>query len=126
MVAKNGEMKLCDFGLSKSVAAARRPNLTTMVVTRWYRAPELFLGDRKYSDKIDIWSVGCIFAEILTEGNVPFRGASDEETFKLIAQRCPFPTRNEWPELEHMPNFNAYHRSMYPKRPQSVIGTLEK
>ena len=77
LIASNGELKLCDFGLAKYVDAARRANMTTMVVTRWYRAPELFLGDRNYSEKVDIWSVGCIFAELLTEGNIPFKGATD-------------------------------------------------
>ena len=87
-----------------------------MVVTRWYRAPELFLGDRHYTDRIDIWSVGCILAELLTEGKAPFRGGNDDETFKLIAQRCAFPTKQEWPELEKLPNYKAYLRSMYPNR----------
>lgn len=85
MTASTGVIKLCDFGLAKHIDPARTRHLTTSVVTRWYRAPELFLGDRSYTDKIDIWSVGCIFAELLTEGKPPFRGASDEETFKLIA-----------------------------------------
>lgn len=39
--------------------------MTSQVVTRWYRAPELLLGAREYGDRVDIWSVGCIFAEVM-------------------------------------------------------------
>ena len=93
--------------------------MTTNVVTRWYRAPELFLGDRHYTNKIDIWSVGCIFAELLTEGKPPFRGSSEDETFKLIAQRCQFPEKEDWVGLDKMPNYKALFRSMYPNRQAS-------
>jgi len=85
LVSQQGLVKLCDFGLAKQIDTAKQRHLTTTVVTRWYRAPELFLGDRSYTDKIDVWSVGCIFAELLTESKSPFRGGSDDETFKLIA-----------------------------------------
>ncbi len=85
LVSDEGVVKLADFGLAKHVDSAAQRHLTTMVVTRWYRAPELFLGDKSYTDKIDIWSVGCIFAELLTEGKPPFKGGNDEDTFKLIA-----------------------------------------
>ena len=105
LVSAKGEVKLCDFGLAKQVDSAKQRHLTTMVVTRWYRAPELFLGDRSYTEKIDIWSVGCIFAELLTEGKAPFRGVNDEETFKLIAQRCQFPKKEAWPGLDKLPNY---------------------
>lgn len=116
LVSRKGEVKLCDFGLAKYVDSAKQRQMTTHVVTRWYRAPELFLGDRFYSSKIDVWSVGCIFAELLTEGKAPFRGGNDDETFKLIAQRCQFPSKEEWPELVKMPNYKAYSRTMYPNR----------
>jgi serine/threonine protein kinase len=65
--------------------------LTPRVVTRWYRAPELLLEDTHYTMAIDIWSIGCVFVEMLTEGRSPFAGDSEENTFALIAQRCEFP-----------------------------------
>ena len=68
------------------------------MVTRWYRAPELLLGDREYSGKIDIWSIGCMWIELLTEGHGAFRGASDLETLKIIGRRCQFPSLEEWHE----------------------------
>jgi len=76
--------------------------LTTNVVTRWYRAPELLLGDRGYTGKIDIWSIGCMWVELLTEGHGPFRGSNDQDTLNIIAMRCQFPTTTEWPDLARL------------------------
>ena len=74
LVSDQGVVKLADMGLAKFVESKAQRQLTTNVVTRWYRAPELLLGDRNYSDKIDVWSVGCIWIELLTHGHGLFRG----------------------------------------------------
>ena len=62
LVSNLGVVKLCDFGLARFIETSgnvkTNTNMTTRVVTRWYRAPELLLGDTHYKDKIDIWSVG--------------------------------------------------------------------
>lgn len=60
-----GELKICDFGLARQYGSPLRP-YTHLVVTLWYRAPELLFGQQKYSTAIDMWSVGCIMAELLT------------------------------------------------------------
>ena len=60
----------------------KKMNLTSKVVTRWYRAPELFLGSRTYDEKIDVWSLGCVFIELLAS-NPPFMGDTDDKTLKL-------------------------------------------
>jgi cell division cycle 2-like protein len=59
-----GELKICDFGLAREYGAPRKP-YTKAVVTLWYRAPELLLGTANYASSIDVWSVGCIYGEIL-------------------------------------------------------------
>lgn len=60
-------MKLCDFGLVRSIAKTDEhcPVLTEYVATRWYRAPEILLGANDYSKAVDMWSLGCIIAEII-------------------------------------------------------------
>ena len=61
-----GNLKIADFGLSRVFTMPIRP-YTSDVVTLWYRAPELLLGSTEYSTPIDIWSIGCIFAEMVTK-----------------------------------------------------------
>ena len=58
-------MKVADFGMCRRTSHPPPPNLTQLVVTLWYRAPELLLGTSTYDSSIDMWSYGCIFAELL-------------------------------------------------------------
>lgn len=58
-------MKICDFGLARVDEPDASKHMTQEVVTQYYRAPELLMGARRYTSAIDIWSVGCIFAELL-------------------------------------------------------------
>lgn len=72
LVNRSCDVKVCDFGLARFVDPLRDDVKTDYVVTRWYRAPELILS-REYSYNIDVWSVGCILAEMLI-GKVVFPG----------------------------------------------------
>lgn len=84
LINDEGIVKLADFGLSRDmVPLDKNPNYTTRVVTRWYRAPELALEDPKYNEKIDIWSIGCTFAEIISRRTL-FPSKSDLEHFSII------------------------------------------
>lgn len=65
LYTNKGQLKICDFGLARQFSSFSR-KYTQMVVTLWYRAPELLLGTREYTPAIDIWSVGCIMGELLT------------------------------------------------------------
>jgi mitogen-activated protein kinase 7 len=76
LVNADCELKICDFGLARGVLQSPQQNggfLTEYVATRWYRAPELMLSFRSYSKAIDMWSVGCILAELIG-GQPLFRG----------------------------------------------------
>lgn len=66
LMNSRGELKICDFGLARQFAAPLKP-YTPLVVTLWYRAPELLLGTKLYSTPIDMWSVGCIMGEMITK-----------------------------------------------------------
>ena len=66
LMNNRGQMKVADFGMARYYGDPS-PKLTQLVVTLWYRAPELLLGAEKYGTEIDLWSVGCIFGELLTK-----------------------------------------------------------
>lgn len=71
-------MKVADFGLARSLDTRdpdQQPLLTDYVATRWYRAPEILLGSNKYTKGVDMWSMGCILAELLL-GKPVFPGTS--------------------------------------------------
>lgn len=83
LVSKGGALKLCDFGFARTIEG---PNAryTDYVSTRWYRAPELLVGDREYGKPVDIWAVGCMFAEVVN-GMPLFPGDSDiDQLFHII------------------------------------------
>ena len=62
LITDEGVLKLGDFGLAREVNFPGKEPLTNRVVTLWYRAPELLLGETHYTGKIDVWSVGCVLA----------------------------------------------------------------
>lgn len=64
LMNNRGQIKVADFGMARYYGDPP-PKLTQLVVTLWYRAPELLLGAEKYGPEIDLWSVGCIFGELL-------------------------------------------------------------
>lgn len=101
LIAADGEIKLADFGLARSFADPYMP-MTHQVITRWYRPPELFYKARFYSGAVDIWSVGCVFAELVLR--MPFMaGMSDIDQVEKISQAIGSPTEDNWPgvvELE--------------------------
>jgi nemo like kinase len=65
LVNSNCLLKICDFGLARVIEMNKNRDMTQEVVTQYYRAPELLLGARHYEFAVDMWSVGCIFAELL-------------------------------------------------------------
>jgi p38 MAP kinase len=84
------DVTVLDFGLARTVSQAG-DNLTAYVISRWYRSPEvIYWNNVSYNAKADLWSVGCIMAELLT-GEVLFRGAEAMEQYKLIVELCGAP-----------------------------------
>mmetsp|Transcript_15568 Transcript_15568/g.17273 ORF Transcript_15568/g.17273 Transcript_15568/m.17273 type:complete len:338 (-) Transcript_15568:325-1338(-) len=102
--ADGRQVKLADFGLARLSGLPNSP-YTFEVVTLWYRAPELLLGANRYSSAVDIWSVGCIFAEMAT-GMPLFPGRSDIDQMFKIFQRRGTPTPEVWPAVLRMPHYN--------------------
>lgn len=65
LVNNEGILKVADFGLANFSNSGNKQPLTSRVVTLWYRPPELLLGSTAYGASVDLWSVGCVFAELL-------------------------------------------------------------
>ncbi len=88
LLSHNGILKVGDFGLAREYGSPLKP-YTPVVVTLWYRAPELLLGLKEYSTHIDVWSIGCIFGEfLLMEPMFPGKGDMDQLSmiFKLLGE----------------------------------------
>jgi cyclin-dependent kinase len=108
LVQKGKKIKIADFGLSRNFSLPVG-KYTHEVVTLWYRAPELLLGAKTYSTPIDLWSVGCIFAEMLT-GTAIFRGENEFEQLLAIFKILGTPNEKNWPGVT---NFRFWHE--YPQ-----------
>ncbi|GAW12777.1 hypothetical protein ANO14919_021480 [Xylariales sp. No.14919] len=102
LLNNRGRLKIADFGMARYVGDPA-PKLTQLVVTLWYRAPELLLGTKTYGAPIDMWSVGCIFAEVLTrEPLLP--GQNEVDALTKIFELCGIPTDESWPGFRRLPN----------------------
>nr|ADE76548.1 unknown [Picea sitchensis] len=82
LLNNKGELKICDFGMARQYGSPLK-TYTHLVVTLWYRAPELLLGAKKYSTAVDMWSIGCIMAELLAKEPV-FKGKSEIDQLDKI------------------------------------------
>jgi len=105
LIAADGEVKLADFGLARNFADPMRP-MTSNVITRWYRPPELLFGARHYSGTVDIWSVAMVFAELIIR--IPFvAGNTEMEQVEKICQAVGTPTEDNWPGVSKLPGYIA-------------------
>mmetsp|Transcript_9113 Transcript_9113/g.12653 ORF Transcript_9113/g.12653 Transcript_9113/m.12653 type:complete len:474 (-) Transcript_9113:473-1894(-) len=123
LISANGtQLKLADFGLARLSGLPNGP-YTYEVVTLWYRAPELLLGASRYSAAVDVWSVGCIFAEMAT-GMPLFPGRSDIDQLFKIFQRRGTPTPEMWPACTRLPHYNPEFPN-WPEHPITDFVNLE-
>jgi len=111
LINMEGELKLADFGLARAFGIPVR-NYTHEVVTLWYRAPDVLMGSRKYSTQVDIWSVGCIFSEMVN-GRPLFPGSSEQDQLLRIFKTLGTPTLKTWPGMAELPDF----KDNFPKYP---------
>ncbi|KAG2392043.1 hypothetical protein C9374_013528 [Naegleria lovaniensis] len=101
LVGIEGDVKLADFGLARAFQIPTR-TLTHEVVTLWYRAPEILLGCKTYSTPVDVWSVGCIFAE-LCNGSALFPADSEIDMLYKIFQALGTPNEQVWKGVTALP-----------------------
>jgi len=103
LIDKKGTLKLADFGLARAFAMPAR-TYTHEVVTLWYRAPEILLGGKHYAPPMDIWSVGCIFAEMVNRKAL-FPGDSEIDQLFKVFKVLGTPNDQVWPGVSSYPDF---------------------
>mmetsp|Transcript_16941 Transcript_16941/g.36707 ORF Transcript_16941/g.36707 Transcript_16941/m.36707 type:complete len:358 (+) Transcript_16941:18-1091(+) len=101
LISDDGRLKIADFGLARSWNDETVP-LTKTVITMWYRPPELLLGSENYGKKADIWSVGCILAELLI-GQPIFPGKNEKDQLEKIIRICGSPNDQNWKTHRRLP-----------------------
>lgn len=116
LIDRSGKLKLADFGLARAFGIPVR-HYTHEVVTLWYRAPEILLGARKYSTPVDVWSIGCIFAEMVMRGPL-FPGDSEIDQLYKIFHTLGTPNNDMWEGVSELPDFT----NTFPNWPQKRIG----
>ncbi|XP_055308352.1 cyclin-dependent kinase 19-like [Sitodiplosis mosellana] len=121
---ERGICKIADFVMARTFHSPLKPleEVDEVVVTSWYRAPELLFGTRHYTKAIDIFSIGCIFAELLT--NLPIFASNPEtvsQPIRLPYQRnqldkvfsvLGYPSLSSWSDLKHIPKYTKMQKEL--------------
>ncbi|KAK6904775.1 hypothetical protein I203_105591 [Kwoniella mangroviensis CBS 8507] len=101
LMNNRGQIKVADFGLARKFGDPLG-EMTQLVVTLWYRSPELLLGAKEYTTAVDLWSIGCIFAELM-QGQPLFPGKGEIDQINRIFQLLGRPNDELWPEYSSLP-----------------------
>nr|GMD56935.1 probable serine/threonine-protein kinase At1g54610 isoform X2 [Ipomoea batatas] len=132
LVNNEGVLKIGDFGLANFVSARSKQPMTSRVVTLWYRPPELLLGATKYGETVDLWSAGCVFAELFF-GRPLLKGRTEVEQLHKIFKLCGSPSDDYWEQSKlplaaiFKPQF-AYEstlRERCKELPKSAVNLIE-
>ncbi|KAG6857626.1 negative regulator of the PHO system [Tephrocybe sp. NHM501043] len=114
LINKKGELKVGDFGLARAFGVPVN-TFSNEVVTLWYRAPDVLLGSRTYNTSIDLWSCGCIFAEMIT-GTPLFRGRDNQDQLLHIMRIIGTPTDAQFAKMaKDSPEIQIKQYQRYPK-----------
>ena len=114
LLVVNGQVvKLADFGLARAFGVPIK-TLTHEILTLWYRAPEILLGQKEYSTPVDMWSVGLIFYELAHKKPL-FTGDSEIDQIFKIFQMYGTPNEKTWPGISKLPDFNLCFPQFKPK-----------
>ncbi len=112
----NAQIKLADFALVRIIGHPPK-KFTSEVITLWYRPPEILMGLKDYNTAVDIWSIGCIFAEMM-EGEPLFRGLCEIDQLFQIFSKMGTPTEEEWQSFFTLPN---YQSTLFPQWTESQL-----
>lgn len=123
MDRKTMRLKIADLGLARQVSLPVK-RLTHEILTLWYRAPEILMGCNRYSTGVDMWSVACIFAELVTKQAI-FQGDSELQQLLLIFRLLGTPNEQMWPGVSKLPNWHEYPQ-WKPKPVSTLVPNLDE
>mmetsp|Transcript_6045 Transcript_6045/g.7898 ORF Transcript_6045/g.7898 Transcript_6045/m.7898 type:complete len:672 (+) Transcript_6045:73-2088(+) len=130
LISSSHVLKITDFGLSRELTKSSKDGMvnsirqgskggnrryTTNVITLWYRPPELLLGNSEYNFAVDMWSVGCILAELLL-CNAIFPGKNETDQLRRILNICGVRDLNSWKDAQRMPNYTVLKKKGFLKK----------
>ncbi|NXD87876.1 CDK3 kinase, partial [Halcyon senegalensis] len=124
LINEAGAIKLADFGLARAFGVPLRA-YTHEVVTLWYRAPEILLGCKYYSTAVDIWSIGCIFGEMVTRKAL-FPGDSEIDQLFRIFRTLGTPTEETWPGVTQLPDYQWDFPQWARKEMKEIVPNLDQ
>jgi len=119
---KRGQLKLGDFGLARVFGIPVKNGYSSEVVTLWYRAPDVLMGNVKYSTPIDVWSAGCIFYEMAT-GQPLFPGSKRNDQLDRIFKLFGTPDETTWPGIKELPDYLALSNEFGSYLPQNLTSS---
>lgn len=129
LLIQEGFLKICDFGQSRLLD----DEMSHQVATRWYRAPELLYGSRKYTYAVDCWAIGCILAELLNHMPL-FCGQNDIDQLFIVLQNLGSPEL-VWPTVQDLPDYGKIRfpdfcplkfEDIVPDSPKSAVDLVSK
>ncbi|NXW90021.1 CDK3 kinase, partial [Alopecoenas beccarii] len=124
LINEAGTIKLADFGLARAFGVPLR-TYTHEVVTLWYRAPEILMRCKFYSTAVDIWSIGCIFAEMVTRKAL-FPGDSEIDQLFRIFRTLGTPNEATWPGVTQLPDYKRDFPQWARKEMKDVVPNLDR
>lgn len=119
LISTDGIIKIADFGLARGYGIPVK-NYTHEVVTLWYRPPDVLLGSKTYLTTVDVWSIGCIFAE-MSNGDALFKGNNDQDQLKKIFEIRGTPNEKTYSDLKLLPEWINNDYEVYEKKDLSLI-----
>jgi len=123
LISKDGGLKLADFGLARAFGIPVRA-YSHEVVTLWYRPPDVLMGSRKYSTPLDIWSIGCIFAEC-ANGRPLFPGSTEVDQLQKIFEIVGTPSPVHFPKVVELPEWRSDFKQYSPQPWESILPRQE-
>jgi len=131
MLGCDGKVKLIDFGCAKGYGNPEQP-MTLQISTRWYKPPEVMFGDKSYGASFDVWSCGCILAEMFL-GKAIFMGGTDIDMLGKIFEIRGSPNNENWPDANKLPYFMEFEhikpvalKNLMPDAPEEAIDLMEQ